>query len=61
MSNYGEPLLDKDSNLIGYKLNDYEFASVTTYYNADYKLCNKVSIRGLDEINKPTQTEALDT
>lgn len=49
MSNYGDPILDKNNNLIGYKIDNNKFASVETYYNDDQLLCNKVSIRDFDQ------------
>ena len=40
-------------------MNDHEFATVISYYNADNKLCYKVSIRDINEINLPLQKEPL--
>jgi len=51
MGNYGEPLLDKNKNLIGYELNKNEYATVEVYYNDNNLLCNKVSIKEFDKIN----------
>jgi hypothetical protein len=51
MDNYGDPILDKKNNLIGYKINDSEHASISTYYNEDNLLCNKISIRDFDDYN----------
>jgi hypothetical protein len=31
MDNYGEKVLDKNNNLIGYKLNDSEYATLLTF------------------------------
>lgn len=49
MGNYGEPILDKKDNLIGYKINETEYASVEIYYNDNNLLCNKISIKEFDE------------
>ena len=49
MDNYGDPVLDKNLNLIGYKLNSNKFITIETYYNENNLLCNKVSIRDLDQ------------
>jgi hypothetical protein len=51
MDNYGDPVYDKNKNLIGYKINGFEYASVETYYNDDNLLCNKISIKEFDETN----------
>lgn len=48
MNNYGDSILDKNNNLIGYKLNDRECASIESYFNDENLLCNKVSIREFD-------------
>jgi hypothetical protein len=45
MDNYGKPVLDKNNNLIGYKLKEGKYVSIETYYNENNLLCNKVSIR----------------
>ena len=52
MNSYGTPILDKNKNLIGYKLNDVDHASIRTYYNDKNLLCNEVSIKQFDEISK---------
>jgi len=49
MDYYGEPVYDKNKNLIGYKLSDDEYATIKTYYNDDNLLCNKVSVIAYDE------------
>ena len=51
MDNYGDPVLDLNSNLIGYKLYNNQYVSIKTYYNNENLLCNKVSIRDFDNIN----------
>jgi hypothetical protein len=48
MDNYGDPLYNKNKNLIGYKLSDNKYASIKTYYNDDNLLCNKVEIKDFD-------------
>jgi hypothetical protein len=48
MDNYGDPILDKKNNLIGYKLNESDYASIKTYYNENNLLCNEVSILDSD-------------
>jgi hypothetical protein len=50
MSNYGDPVYDKTNNLIGYKINGIDYASIETFYNEDNLLCNKISIREFDQI-----------
>lgn len=42
MGDYGDPILDKNKNLIGYRINNDEYASVNTYYNENNLLCNKI-------------------
>jgi hypothetical protein len=59
MSNYGDPLYDKDNKLLGYKINDSEFASVVTYYNNDNLMCNKVWVRDITELNKALKGSIL--
>lgn len=39
MDNYGEPLYDKNNNLIGYQIEDNKCASIKTYYNDNNLLC----------------------
>jgi hypothetical protein len=51
MDNYGDSVLDKNNNLIGYKLFNNQYVSIKTYYNNENVLCNKVSVRDLDENN----------
>lgn len=51
MSNYGALIFDKNNNLIGYKINEYELASVEIFYNESNLLCNKVSIQDYDYDN----------
>jgi len=48
MDNYGDQVLDKNNDLIGYKLQNNSYISVKTYYNNENLLCNKVSIRDFD-------------
>ena len=52
INNYGEPLFDKNNNLIGYKINETESASIETYFNNENLLCNKVSIKEFDTIKQ---------
>ena len=52
MNNYGEPILNKKNNLIGYKLNGSEYATVNTYYNDENLLCNKISIQEFDDVSQ---------
>jgi len=35
MDKYGDPILNKINNLIGYRINEIECASIKTYYNDD--------------------------
>jgi hypothetical protein len=51
MDNYGESVFDKNKVLIGYKINDTDYASVYTYYNSDNLLCNRVSLKEFDKDN----------
>ena len=60
MDNYGDPIYDKNNNLIGYKIDNNSYASVFTYYNNENLLCDKVSIRSLSEINLPYQDSIID-
>jgi hypothetical protein len=59
MNNYGEPLFNKNNNLIGYKLKGGQYVSIETYYNENNLLCNKVSIKEFDTINLSFIGEAL--
>jgi hypothetical protein len=59
MDNYGDPILDKNNNLIGYKISHNKYASVEIYYNENNLLCNKVSIRELDGNN--LKSEPIDS
>jgi hypothetical protein len=61
MDNYGEPILDKKNILIGYKLNEFEYASINTYYNDNNLLCNEVSIREFDEINLSFKKQTINS
>jgi hypothetical protein len=61
MGNYGEPVFDKINNLIGYKINGNEFASVYTYYNDENLLCNKITIQELDTINSSVKADVVAT
>ena len=58
-NNYGEPLLDDQNNLIGYKLNSTEYAKVNKYYNKNNIICNEVSIRDFNPVTKEFGDEAL--
>jgi len=59
MDNYGEPVLSKDNNLIGYKLNDYEYAPVETLYNGNNLLSNKILIKDFNSENLSFVGEVL--
>jgi len=48
MDKYGEPVLDNNNNLIGYKLNNDDYITISTYYNDNNLLCNKVTIKEFD-------------
>lgn len=49
MDNYGKPISDKNSHLIGYYIEDtQEYASIKTFYNNSYLLCNKVEKKEFD-------------
>jgi len=49
MDNYGDPITDKNNNLIGYSLSENKKATIETYYNVNNLLCNKVLIKDFDE------------
>jgi V8-like Glu-specific endopeptidase len=51
MNNYGDPVYNKNKNLIGYLLYNNKYASMITYYNKDNLLCNKIFIREFDKSN----------
>jgi len=63
MDKYGEPVYDKQNNLIGYKLNEYEYATIETYYNDDnlfYNLLsNKILIKDFNTENLSFVGEVL--
>jgi hypothetical protein len=61
MNNYGDPILDKNNNLIGYRINSKTNASVITYYNNNNLLCNKISISEFDENNLTFINEPMDS
>jgi hypothetical protein len=56
---YGSPIFDKTKYLIGYNLNETECASITTYFNDNNLLCNKVSIKDFDEGSLSFKGEAI--
>jgi hypothetical protein len=59
MDNYGDPILDLNNNLIGYKINDIDYASVKTYYNENNLLSNKIEIKEFDQTFLTFKGEAL--
>jgi len=59
MDNYGVSILDKNNNLIGYKINDNECATLEIYYNTEGKFCNKVSIKEFDENTLTVKDEVM--
>jgi hypothetical protein len=61
MDNYGDPIYDKDNNLIGYRLNEFEYATIETCYNEDNLLCNKVFIKDFNLETLSFEGEALIT
>jgi len=61
MDNYGDPVLDKNKNLIGYKINDNECVSIITYFNENNQLCNKVSIQEFDKLNLSFKNEIINS
>ena len=61
MDNYGTPILNKNNNLIGYKIYDGEYASIKTFYNDNNLLCNEVLILELDKINLNFKNEPIDS
>ena len=61
MDNYGDPVYNKDNDLIGYKMNENKYCSVYTYSNIDNLICNKLLIRDLDKINLLFKGEVIDS
>ena len=61
MDNYGSHIYDKNNNLIGYKINEFEYASVITYYNENGLLCNKISIKDFNTEDLCFEDETLIT
>lgn len=53
--------LIKKNNLIAYKINEYEFATVETYYNENNLFCNKLIIKEFDRENLSFVGEVLIT
>jgi hypothetical protein len=45
MDNYGEPIYNKNNNLIAYKLNELEYATIEIYYDKNNLLAHKVEIK----------------
>jgi hypothetical protein len=57
-NNYGTPILDNLSNeIIGYKINETEYATVKTYFDNNNNQCNEVSIK---DFNPEYQTFGSD-
>jgi hypothetical protein len=61
MGNYGEKIFNKNKILIGYRINKYESASIETFFNSEYLLCNKILIKDFDEVKLSFKGEALIT
>ena len=61
MDNYGTPVLDKNNSLIGYKINEFEYISLITYYNENNLLCNKVSIKDFNSDKLSFEGDAITT
>lgn len=61
MDNYGIPVLEKSNSLIDYKINEFEYISLITYYNENNLLCNKVSIKIFNPDNLSFEGEAITT
>jgi len=61
MDKYGDPVFNKNKNLIGYKINENKYITVETYYNDSNLLCNKVSIKDLDKKSLSFIGEPIDS
>lgn len=61
MDSYGDSVLDKNNNLIGYKMNENKYCSVYTYYNENNLLSNKVLIRDFDKLSLTFKGEVIDS
>ena len=61
MDNYGIPVLDKNNSLIGYKINEFEYISLITYYSENNLLCNKVSIKSFNLEKLSFEGDAITT
>jgi hypothetical protein len=59
MDNYGEPIFNKNNNLIGYKLNNTDHAAIKTFYNENNLLCNEISIKEFDSNNLLFKNETM--
>ena len=61
MNDYGDPIFDKNKNLIGYKINEFEWATITTEFNENSQLCNKVLIKEFDKNNLSLKNETINS
>lgn len=50
---YGDPILDNNKNIIGYKINSTDCAMVHKFYDKNNNNCNEVSVR---DFNPETNT-----
>lgn len=58
---YGENLLDQNNNLIGYKINESECATIDISYNDNNLLCNKIIIKNYNTESLAFEGEIITT
>jgi hypothetical protein len=61
MDNYGEHVYDKTKNLIGYKINESEYATIEVFYDENNLLCKKILIKNFNQNKLCFEGEALTT
>jgi len=61
MDDYGDPVLDKNNLLIGYKINESEYVTIETGYNENFQIYNKVSVKEYKEVNLTLKDETINS
>jgi len=59
MNKYGIPIYIKNNNLIAYRINEFEYAEIETYYNENNLLSNKILIKDFNLDTLSFEGEAL--
>jgi hypothetical protein len=61
IDNYGEKLFNKNNNFIGYKINEFEYATMEIFYNENNLLCNKITIKNFNTEDLAFDEEIMTT